>query len=539
MIACGGICHAILLVVSDLLMHPELLITNIGFLLSAILTLSLGFFVWLKGKRQPVNIVFFLFSISVSIFELSHMIGVNIADPDKSRLFFMFNINNVFIASLTAHWVFAIIGKLKEQKKAIIVMYALAFSLLIFFISFPDLFMLPSKPYLYFKNYYVTGKLYWLNSAFLYLVVIYFMYHIIKAYRSADFELKNRLRYSLVGLFFGYIIGSIPVLPIYGIYIDPILSIFIGLYTVPIAYGIIKYDLLDIKIAAKRAVMYAFLVALVGIFITGISFLNQFIVSRAQGLPIWIIPLLTSSVAVFIGALVWSKLKEVDILKYEFITIVTHKFRTPLTHIKWSAEELAEAQTKEEKKQALADIWHSSEKLMELTNVLIGASDDENSEYVYTKTTTNLEGVINIVVSQFKPKYNNKQVGINFIVLGETPTVNIDQKRFKFVLFTLLDNALLYTPKLGRVHIILETVGKKAILSIKDSGKGIDKKTLPYIFSRFYRSTQAKIVDTEGVGVGLFISKKIVERHNGTIKVFSEGNGAGTTFVIKLPIVKK
>jgi signal transduction histidine kinase len=116
--------------------------------------------------------------------------------------------------------------------------------------------------------------------------------------------------------------------------------------------------------------------------------------------------------------------------------------------------------------------------------------------------------------------------------------VKIDRQRMEFVLQTLLENALTYTPSGKNVDVIVSKVGHKAIISVVDHGIGIDKADMPRIFDKFFRADNARATDTEGFGVGLYLSQAIARRHKGTMDVTSDGVGFGSTFTITLKTVK-
>ena len=99
----------------------------------------------------------------------------------------------------------------------------------------------------------------------------------------------------------------------------------------------------------------------------------------------------------------------------------------------------------------------------------------------------------------------------------------------------LLENAILYTK--DEIKINIDSHKDSVVLHIEDNGIGIKKEDQPYIFSRFYRSHEAYLTETEGTGIGLFLAKSMIDKHDGTIGVRSEGKGKGSIFWFKLPVV--
>lgn len=232
------------------------------------------------------------------------------------------------------------------------------------------------------------------------------------------------------------------------------------------------------------------------------------------------------------------KLNENETLKYEFITIIAHKFRTPLTQVKWSVDELIGGEQDSYRKQSLKDIQQSNEKLIKLTGALIELTDsDNNASSSYTFETVSLGDFIRTVSESFKDAFHEKNIFFSVQCQSEEIKVNIDKQRMEFVFQTLLENAITYTTPGKNVTVIVQQIGGKAVVSVTDGGIGISEKDLSSVFSKFYRTENAKNTDTEGFGVGLYLSKAIVRRHKGKITVDSAGINFGSTFTVTLKIV--
>ena len=235
----------------------------------------------------------------------------------------------------------------------------------------------------------------------------------------------------------------------------------------------------------------------------------------------------------------WKKLRENDKLKYEFITIIAHKFRTPLTSIKWLTEglitEVQDARTRE----ALTNIEQSTDKLIRQTGTLIELTDSDNDSKIgYTFEPASLNTIVKDVTTAFHGRFSEKNLSL-FVQIPENDIkANVDRVRLEFVLQTLLENAVIYTPTGRRVEVGLNQTGHHAEITVADNGIGINPADISHIFSKFYRAPNAKIMDTEGFGVGLFMARSIIQRHHGRINVFSPGLNEGTVFSITLPLVR-
>jgi signal transduction histidine kinase len=132
-----------------------------------------------------------------------------------------------------------------------------------------------------------------------------------------------------------------------------------------------------------------------------------------------------------------------------------------------------------------------------------------------------------------------------FFDLKSDAIIFMDIGRIQFVIQTLLDNAIAYTPTGGAIKVELKEesdkngVVKNILLLVHDSGIGFTQEELGRLFKKFWRSAGALKVDTEGMGIGLFLAKRIVEHHNGSLSAESEGLGKGTNFIMRLPIYKE
>ncbi len=250
---------------------------------------------------------------------------------------------------------------------------------------------------------------------------------------------------------------------------------------------------------------------------------------------------------VLLGAVIWlivylvklfmNKLGENENLKYEFITIIAHKFRTPLTQLKWIAETLLADEKDSFKRESLLNMQKSTKGLIDLTGTLIELTDsDSKSAYNFERIA--ISSMVRSVGSYIKNSFKEKNIYFAIQAPPEDIFIKADSIRMEFVFNTILTNAYTYTPPGRDVNVVIELVGKNVVISIIDKGIGIETKDIPHLFTKFYRTDIAKRTDTEGFGVGLYMAKAVVQRHHGKIEVSSEGLNKGTTFRVLLPVVK-
>lgn len=513
-------------------MSIELLITNIGFTIAIIISLGIGIFVLTRDHKNQKNILFFLVNLFVALFEIAHVVGINITDPHLSQSIFMINAFSIFIGILSSHLLFAIIEKVDEKKNELVVIYTIGIIIFAIFMMFPSQFMEISKPIFYFPNYYNPGRLYFIGDIYFFSTLGYFFYNFIKYYRSADYTLKNRLKFFLIASVYGCIIGSSIEMPFYGIRIDPLVSAFFWIHTILLAYAVFKHDLVNMHLIARRALIYTMSVVGVSTFIVILNILNNIIITQVPNFPIFLWPIMAGIIIVFLGRFIWIKIRESDILKYEFITTVTHKFRTPMTYIKWSIEKLRLAKTDEEREKNIMRIETGNNLLIELTDILVETEESEAVNYNYEMKEFNLKDLVKEIIENSRKNSEDKGIEINFVSTSENPIIIGDKKKILFVIQVMINNALLYTEHGGKVNITLSEDKKDTILIIKDTGIGIPKEEVSMVFEKFYREERAKKIDTEGMGMSLFIAKRIIERHGGKIWVTSNGEDQGSSFYI-------
>lgn len=517
-------------------MTISLLIHNFGFMMSALLSLSLGFFVLARGWSKRDHVLYFLTTVAFVFFCVVHVLGANAQDPQLSRAFFILTNIILLLVCFNAHFGFSTFKILKKHRFGLGMIYAVAVLLTLALATWPDLFVLDSRPEQYLPNFLNPGPYYWIFAVFFLISCAYFFVVLASNYNNFNAVDRNRLNYFFLSFGYAYVVGSLQFLPVFGIHFSLLPTALVGLYNIPLAYGLLKYDLLDLHVVARHAMMYFLLVCLVGFSTSGISLLNNFLVKNFEGFPSWPIPFFSGIVIMLTGMLIWKQIRQADVLKYEFINNISHKFRTPLTHIRWLAEELRQSNKAEIRNKFVDQIQYASMRLFELTNAVIDVSEDENNLYLYRFAPVKIEEILRDLFTSHDDLIGRKSLTVDFDVPENLPTVQADRTRIQFALQIVFENSLIYTPEKGKIGIKARQVGGEVVLSFKDNGIGISLDDMEHIFSKFYRATPARRTDTEGMGIGLYMAKNIVEKHRGKIWVESRGEGNGSEFTITLPV---
>jgi len=225
----------------------------------------------------------------------------------------------------------------------------------------------------------------------------------------------------------------------------------------------------------------------------------------------------------------------------DFITIVAHQLRTPLSGLSWVLEILANREigplTSEQEK-LIDDGRKAMKESLKTVEDLLNAAQIEEGRFGFQFSTTDIEKIIENVLTKFEPvaKMNDVKLIFERPKFGLKPFV-MDPLRIKLVLEILVDNAIKYNVKNGEVRIKIDPFEGKpfVLISVEDTGVGISREDLPRLFTKFFRSKAALKGQTSGIGLGLYLAKNIVNRHGGKIWVKS-AMGRGSIFTFSLPI---
>lgn len=234
--------------------------------------------------------------------------------------------------------------------------------------------------------------------------------------------------------------------------------------------------------------------------------------------------------------------KTIERLKTEFVSLVAHQLRTPLSAIKWTLSMLLGedlGKLTEEQKSFIEKTYKANERMIHLINDLLDVTRIEEGRYLYKLTFSDMEPILQFVISSFKEETDKKGIQLEFKRPKEkTLKIAVDVEKIRLAIQNLLDNAVRYTPCGGKITIALAGKQKEIEISITDTGVGIPADQRGRVFGRFFRGANVLKIDTEGTGLGLFIAKNIIEAHKGKIWFESE-EGRGTTFYITFPVEKE
>ncbi len=396
----------------------------------------------------------------------------------------------------------------------------------------------------WFVNYY---------NLFGLLVIVWIAVLSIVRYRKADSQSRRQIAYFALGIelflfsFFvtGYvasILGDFNIV-IYGLFGMPIFMAFL-------AYLIVRYKAFDIKLLGTQALVIT-LVFLIGaqffyvktqtsfflttitfllVIATGILLIRSFKRSeeRKEELQVMADRLAVSN----------DKLRELDNTKTEFISIASHQLRTPLTSIKGYCSLLLEGSYGKVDplvEEVLHRILLSNDRLVNLVENLLNISRMEAGRMEYKFEDNRVEDILSELYDSFSIAASAKKLAFDLKLPEQPlPIVPLDKQKMQEVFSNLIDNAIKYTQE-GSVSVTVEAGTERKIkVTVKDSGIGTPKSEIPFLFAKFSRGKDINRLHANGTGLGLYVAKNIVEAHKGTIRIESEGDGKGTSFIVEL-----
>ncbi|MDO8592662.1 MAG: ATP-binding protein [bacterium] len=237
-----------------------------------------------------------------------------------------------------------------------------------------------------------------------------------------------------------------------------------------------------------------------------------------------------------------TKEKDLEIMKSGFVATASHQLRTPLSGTKWALDLLARGdagELNEEQKSIVNKLLTSNQALINLVNDLLDISRIDEGKFGYEFVASDLIKLAQQLYEQTKNDAARKN--LNYIFMPpdfKLPPLKLDPAKLAIAIRNLLDNAIKYTPDKGKVTIYFRLEEKTAALLVQDTGIGIPEKDRKFISVKFFRAPNAIKFQTEGSGLGLYIAKSIIEKHNAALD-FETEEKIGSTFIIRFVLPEK
>ncbi len=229
--------------------------------------------------------------------------------------------------------------------------------------------------------------------------------------------------------------------------------------------------------------------------------------------------------------------RQIDYLKSEFISLASHQLRTPLSSIRWYVELMAgeeKSAMTADQKSYFKEIDKAAKRMASLLEALLHVAKLEGGGVVAELHEEDLRAVAEQIADEWSPSMKEKGVSFTVILPPPGTIVRTDPVLLQVVVQNFLNNSMKYTPKGKEITLSIRREGAKFILSVRDTGVGIPTAEQRRVFEKFFRAHNVRQMDTDGTGLGLYMSKAIAEKLGGAI-FFESQEGRGSTFTLVLP----
>jgi signal transduction histidine kinase len=567
-------------------MHPLQLALSFSGLINGITAVAIGTVVIIRGWQNRKNRLFFFFMLSTAIWSLAYWRWLSIpADGDPAEALFwvrMLSVGSTLLPLFMVHWVVRFLNiKQRLLEYVLYISYAIAGVFLLF--GFSPFYITEVTRESLFPFWPKAGWLYTLYILYFYIgFTAYAVYLLFKKYRSikrSNTEERKIFLIVLMGIVVSFTSGFSNFPLWYGINVLPLGNFLVPTLMILYGYAIVRHNLFNI-----RTIMAEFST----IFLWSVLFVRFLMEARLKEKIIdgVVLAFVLATGTVFIRSVrnevrqkeqladlnenleakvaeqtkeirrayevekkARHELEELDKAKTDFILTTQHHLRTPLTVVKGVANMLVKkhsGDTLSDTDEAfIGKLDSGANKLAKLINEFLDISQMEVGKSILRKTPTNIHSLIEESLGELSHEIEQKQLRIETTFSDEAKETNIslDKSKIQSALINLLDNAVKYTPEEGRITITADITThpienkQQYEFTIKDSGIGMTPEEQTKAFTRsFERGTRAKELNATGRGIGLMLTKQIIESHGGTIELSSEGRDKGTTFTVMLPI---
>lgn len=231
-------------------------------------------------------------------------------------------------------------------------------------------------------------------------------------------------------------------------------------------------------------------------------------------------------------------LRRLDKSKDDFISMASHQLRTPLTSIKGYISMVREGDVGKITKaqdEMLGEAFTSSERMVHLINDFLNVSRLQTGKFLIDKRPVDLAKVIEQELDSLVTNAQSRKLTFTYTPPRDFPVLNLDEGKMRQVIMNFSDNAIYYSTEGTKIKVKLVIEGNDAVFTVTDHGIGVPRAEQSQLFNKFYRASNARRQRPDGTGVGLYLAKKVIDAHEGSL-VFESVEGKGSTFGFRLPI---
>ena len=524
---------------------------NIILIVIASTNLFLAVAVFLNGRRQKINIVYSLITLSIIAWVVS-MIMYRSA-PQETALFWgqMLYVSATLIASTFLYFTYIFPTQREKSITGKSVLIFLANAAIVAMIADGRIISAVNVRSGLEKEIIFTGY-YWFYFFYIFALFTLGFGRLYQKYKTTTGVERMQALY----VFFGYsITGNLAfvtnlIMPWIGLFflnwLGQVFTLIIVTFT---TYAIVKHRLFNLKVVATEILTLLLVIVTLAqvltagtqaeiiykslIFIAIVSFSLLLIkseikeIKQREQLEDLTQKLATAN----------TQLKELDKARAEFISVASHQLRTPPATIKWYLAAILGGDfgpVTDKIKSAIGRAEMTNNSLISLIDDLLNASRIERGKMEFIFEPTDVVKITQITVDQLMPQALQKKQTLSFSPPTGIPLATMDKEKIRQVINNLIDNAIKYTDPGGKINVEVMSTPKDITVKVTDNGKGIAKSEIGTVFQKYNRGGNK--TDSQGLGLGLYVAKVVVEQHRGKIWAESKGLGKGTTFCVRLPI---
>ncbi len=530
---------------------------SITLLLGGFTALLSGFVVFIHNRKKSENIAWLLSNLTSAIWSFGYFVMINSKTHDLALWSnWILHMASIYIPVCYFLSIAFITDTYQRYKRQILVSALFGFVFLMFVPT--AWYVRDVIPKAHFNFVCDAGPLYIYYTIYFFLVVLYALSIVFRKLRTETNPIQiQRYKYIILFTIFGFAGGGSVFFLTFNIPILPYPLILFALYPAVSGYAIFRYQLFDVKVIATELLVFiiwiAFLVRIITSTDNSDRFINITLLLFMIVAGIFLIRSVIKEIQLRenIQKLATDletvnrdlekandRLKSLDQLKSEFLSLATHQIRGPLTAIKGYASLILDGdygKITEKTKGAVQVIFNSTQNLVVIVNEFLDISRIEQGRMKYDLTTFDVQQLLTDIVTELKPNLDKAGLSVDFdIEKDENYIVNADMGKLKQVIGNLIDNSIKYTPH-GGIVVGLRCNSGKIRITIKDTGIGIAPDDIPKLFGKFSRAKDAFRTNVIGTGLGLYVAKQMIEAQGGRVWVESAGVGKGSTFFIELP----
>ena len=235
-----------------------------------------------------------------------------------------------------------------------------------------------------------------------------------------------------------------------------------------------------------------------------------------------------------------NQLQRLDAAKDEFVSMASHQLRTPLTSVKGYISMVLEGDVgriSSEQRQLLEEAFTSSERMVHLIGDFLNVSRLQTGKFIIDTHPVDLAKVAKQEVESIRQIASTHGVVVTFKSPPRFPELYIDENKIRQVIMNFMDNAIYYSPDSQEIKVSLSIEEGDAVLRVIDKGMGVPEDVQKKLFTKFFRAENARKQRPDGTGIGLYLARKVIDGHGGSL-VFESKEGKGSTFGFRLPIKK-